>query len=212
MCKLCDEGMPQDHTGSVRDSRRDFLKTAAVTGARRRRSRTVRDAPRPRQDDGDPPEHSGRPGRRYVIRGGSGDVDGPGRGQFRQSRHADRGQEDRRDRAAICRRAVAPRSTPPAASSCRASSIRTITNSRRRCAASSPTDVLINDLSGSASGDPDLLRVHPEQIRPGVPPGGRLHQRAVRWPEPARRRRHHGARRLADQSLACSTRTPPSRR
>ena len=32
MCRLCDEGRPQDHTGSVRDSRRDFLKTAAVTG------------------------------------------------------------------------------------------------------------------------------------------------------------------------------------
>ena len=32
MCKLCDEGRPQDHTGSLRDSRRDFLKVAATTG------------------------------------------------------------------------------------------------------------------------------------------------------------------------------------
>ena len=32
MCKLCDEGKPQDHTDSLRDSRRDFLKAAAATG------------------------------------------------------------------------------------------------------------------------------------------------------------------------------------
>ena len=32
MCKLCDEGKPQDHTGSPRDSRRDFLKTSTATG------------------------------------------------------------------------------------------------------------------------------------------------------------------------------------
>ena len=32
MCKLCDEGKPQDHTGPLQDSRRDFLKAAATTG------------------------------------------------------------------------------------------------------------------------------------------------------------------------------------
>ena len=30
MCKLCDEGKPQDPTDSPRDSRRDFLKAAAT--------------------------------------------------------------------------------------------------------------------------------------------------------------------------------------
>src|SRR4249920_2755657 len=70
MCKLCDAGKPQDHTGPVRDSRRDFLKTAAVTGAAAAGLElfATRAAAK---DDGDPPEHSGRPGRRYVIRGGS---------------------------------------------------------------------------------------------------------------------------------------------
>ena len=72
--------------------------------------------------------------------------------------------------------------------------------------------VLINDGSGTPSGSIDLLRVHPEQIRAGVPAAGRLHQRAVRRAQPARRRRHHRARRLADQSHAGSTRTPPFRR
>ena len=69
MCKLCDEGKPQDHTGSLRDSRRDFLKVAATTGAAAGLNLF---AARPAAaDGGDPPEDSGRPGRRYVIRGGA---------------------------------------------------------------------------------------------------------------------------------------------
>ena len=31
MCKLCDEGKPQDHTASLRESRRDFLKVSTAT-------------------------------------------------------------------------------------------------------------------------------------------------------------------------------------
>src|SRR5882757_8045486 len=70
MCKLCDEGKPQDHTGSLRDSRRDFLKVAATTGVAAAGLSLF--AARPAAaDSGDPPEDSGRPGRRYVIRGGS---------------------------------------------------------------------------------------------------------------------------------------------
>jgi 5-methylthioadenosine/S-adenosylhomocysteine deaminase len=70
MCKLCDEGKPQDHTGSLRDSRRDFLKVAATTGVAAAGLNLF--AARPAAaDGGDPPEDSGRPGRRYVIRGGS---------------------------------------------------------------------------------------------------------------------------------------------
>jgi len=67
MCKLCDEGTPQDHG---RDSRRDFLKTAGVTGVAAAGLNLF--ATRPAAaDGGDPPENSGRPGRRYVIRGGA---------------------------------------------------------------------------------------------------------------------------------------------
>ena len=65
---------------------------------------------------------------------------------------------------------------------------------------------------GHAERGSDLLRIHPAQVRARVPAAGRLHQRAVRRPGAARRRRHDGARRLADPSLARSTPTPPSRR
>ena len=70
MCKFCDQGIPQDHTGSVRDSRRNFIKTAAITGAAAAGLNLF--ATRPAAADGGaPPEDSGVRGRRYVIRGGS---------------------------------------------------------------------------------------------------------------------------------------------
>jgi 5-methylthioadenosine/S-adenosylhomocysteine deaminase len=70
MCKLCDEGLPQPHGGSVADSRRDFLKTAAVGGVAAAAVNLF--ASRPASANGaDPPEASGRAGRRYVIRGGA---------------------------------------------------------------------------------------------------------------------------------------------
>src|SRR5262245_27577787 len=66
MCRLCDEGKPQNHDGS----RRDFLKTAAATGVAAAGLNLF--AARPAAaDDGDPPEDSGRPRRRFVIRGGA---------------------------------------------------------------------------------------------------------------------------------------------
>ena len=66
MCKLCDEGRPQNHFGS----RRKFLTGAAATGVAAAGLNLF--APRPAAaDDGDAPADSGRPGRRYVIRGGS---------------------------------------------------------------------------------------------------------------------------------------------
>ena len=64
--------------------------------------------------------------------------------------------------------------------------------------------VLINDQSGCAERQPDVFRIHPADVRPGVPPAGRVHQRALRRLEPARRRRHDGARRLADPSFAAA--------
>jgi cytosine/adenosine deaminase-related metal-dependent hydrolase len=66
MCKLCDEGNPQDHSGS----RRDFLKAATATGVAAAGLNLF--AARPAAADvGDPPQDSGLPGRRYVIRGGA---------------------------------------------------------------------------------------------------------------------------------------------
>src|SRR5215472_12898870 len=66
MCILCDHGKPQYHFGS----RRNFLKGAAASGVAAAGLNLF--APRPAAaDGGDPPLGSGRPGRRYIIRGGS---------------------------------------------------------------------------------------------------------------------------------------------
>ena len=66
MCILCDHGKPQNHFGS----RRNFLKGAAASGVAAAGLNLF--APRPAAaDGGDPPLDSGRPGRRYIIRGGS---------------------------------------------------------------------------------------------------------------------------------------------
>jgi 5-methylthioadenosine/S-adenosylhomocysteine deaminase len=69
MCKLCDAGIPQTHSGS----RRNFLKGAAATGVAGAAAAGLNlFAARPAAADGDDaPRESGRPGRRYVIRGGS---------------------------------------------------------------------------------------------------------------------------------------------
>ena len=71
MCILCNQGRPQHPYFS----RRNFLKGAAATGARR----LSLFAPRPARahDDDGPPRDTGRPGRRYLINGGSDHVDGP---------------------------------------------------------------------------------------------------------------------------------------
>jgi cytosine/adenosine deaminase-related metal-dependent hydrolase len=69
MCKLCEQGTPQDHSSPSGASRRDFLKvsTAAAAGATFLNSPTAAADPH----DPGPPADSGRPGRRYVIRGGA---------------------------------------------------------------------------------------------------------------------------------------------
>jgi 5-methylthioadenosine/S-adenosylhomocysteine deaminase len=64
MCRLCDEGYPQNHFGS----RRSFLKGAAATGIAAANLNLF--APRPAAAD-DSPMGSGKLGRRYVIRSGS---------------------------------------------------------------------------------------------------------------------------------------------
>ena len=70
MCKLCDEGKPQDHRRSLYGSRRDFLKASTATAAAAAGMSLLNAAPAAADDDDDHPRDSGRPGRRYVIRGG----------------------------------------------------------------------------------------------------------------------------------------------
>jgi len=64
MCKLCDEGFPQNHYG-----RRDFLKTTAATGMAAAGAGLF--AARPAAADDGGPEDTGKRDRRYIIRGGA---------------------------------------------------------------------------------------------------------------------------------------------
>jgi len=66
MCKLCDQGIPQSHS----TSRRDFFKATAATGVAAAGGGLFDPRPAAAHDD-DPPEHTGRHGRRYLIRGGA---------------------------------------------------------------------------------------------------------------------------------------------
>src|ERR1043166_1547117 len=71
MCWLCDSGKPQLH-GNSQLGRRDFLKTVAATGATAGALNLFAARPARADDDrDDPPEDSGRRGRRYIIRGGA---------------------------------------------------------------------------------------------------------------------------------------------
>ncbi|MEA2950371.1 MAG: 5-methylthioadenosine/S-adenosylhomocysteine deaminase [Alphaproteobacteria bacterium] len=65
MCRLCDEGRPQNHFSS----RRNFLKSTAAVGAAAAGLNLF--AARPAAADDGPPADMGRPGRRVIIRGGS---------------------------------------------------------------------------------------------------------------------------------------------
>jgi cytosine/adenosine deaminase-related metal-dependent hydrolase len=69
MCKLCDEGKPQDHAVSQL-GRRDFLKASTATAVGAAALNLFTPRPAAAHDGGDPPEDHGRHGRRYVIRGG----------------------------------------------------------------------------------------------------------------------------------------------
>jgi 5-methylthioadenosine/S-adenosylhomocysteine deaminase len=65
MCILCAQGKPQSHFGT----RRNFLKGVAAAGMAAAGGNLFAARPAAAQDA--PPQNSGQPGRRYVIRGGS---------------------------------------------------------------------------------------------------------------------------------------------
>ena len=69
MCRMSNRGKPQQHGGSLRSSRRDFLKVSAATGAAAAGLNLFSARPAAAQAD-DAPRDSGRQGRRYLIRGG----------------------------------------------------------------------------------------------------------------------------------------------
>jgi len=70
MCKLCDEGKPQDHSDSTSSSRRDFLKVSTATAAAAAGGSLFAARPAAAHDGDGPPGDSGRRDRRYIIRGG----------------------------------------------------------------------------------------------------------------------------------------------
>ena len=74
MCKMCDDGRPQNHSTSKRASldvsRRDFLKASTATAAAAAGMNFLT-APAVAAPPGDvPPPGAGQPGRRYIIKGG----------------------------------------------------------------------------------------------------------------------------------------------
>src|SRR5882672_1551749 len=81
MCKLCDEGWPQNHSAS----RRNFLKGAAATGAAASALHLFAPRPAAANDGDDMPADSGKPGRRYVIRNGAVMSMDPQVGDFAQA-------------------------------------------------------------------------------------------------------------------------------
>ena len=89
MCRMCDEGKQQDHTDSLRDSprgsRRDFLKASTATAVAAAGLNLLTAPSAAAQPNGDAPSDSGRPGRRYIIRGGSVMSMDPSVGDFPQA-------------------------------------------------------------------------------------------------------------------------------
>lgn len=68
MCKLCERGWLQPH---AKASRRQFFKTSTATGVAAATGMALFNQPARAHGDDDEPEHTGRHGRRYVIRGGA---------------------------------------------------------------------------------------------------------------------------------------------
>jgi cytosine/adenosine deaminase-related metal-dependent hydrolase len=85
MCKLCDEGMQQDH-GAARGSRRDFLKASTASMAVAAGLNLPSASANASDDQGnDQPGDTGRASRRYIIRGGAVMSMDPQVGNFAQA-------------------------------------------------------------------------------------------------------------------------------
>ena len=110
MCKMCDEGNRQDHPGSLRDSRRDFLKTATTTAVAAAGLNSCSRRVAANEGD-DPPDDSGRRGRRYVIRGGAVMSMDPDVGDFAKPTCWSRARRSSPS-GRTCTRAAPRRSTP----------------------------------------------------------------------------------------------------
>ena len=86
MCKLCDQGQPQDHDAQLSTSRRDFLKASTATAAAAAGLNLLSAPARADDNQGeDEPGDTGKPGRRYIIRGGAVmtmDPSMPNKGEF----------------------------------------------------------------------------------------------------------------------------------
>ena len=201
MCKLCDEGKPQEHFDSPRGSRRDFLKASGATAVAAA-GMACSSRARPRRRRQARPHDTGRPAAATSSAAGR-DVDGPGGRRFRPGRRAGRGQEDRRHRAEPARRQR--RRDRRARPHRHAGLHRYAPSPVRDGAAQLPRQRHPDQRRlGLAERGPTYYEYILLKFAPGVPAAGRLHQRAVRRPGAARRRRHHGARRLADPSLAAA--------
>src|SRR5262245_14429475 len=66
MCTLCDRGNPQLHS----TSRRDFLKSTAATALAAPAMGLFASSAEAQGHNVNPPPHTGKPGRRYVLRNG----------------------------------------------------------------------------------------------------------------------------------------------
>ena len=85
MCKLCDQGQPQDHAAPSRESRRDFLKASTATAVAAAGLNLLTSSSARAQAIEPPPDQSGQPGVRYIIRGGSVMSMDPKVGDFAQA-------------------------------------------------------------------------------------------------------------------------------
>src|SRR6516164_83180 len=72
MCRMCDDGRPQDHARAKGNSRRDFLKTSTATAAATGLSLLGASSASAKDDNGQgKPQDGGKPGRQILIRGGA---------------------------------------------------------------------------------------------------------------------------------------------
>src|SRR5215211_5502421 len=89
MCRMCDEGKPHNNTDSLHDSprgsRRDFLKASTATAVAAAGINLLAARPAAAQLSDDAPSDSGKPGRRYIIHGGSVMSMAPNVGDFAEA-------------------------------------------------------------------------------------------------------------------------------